>query len=150
MQSKHNFSFRRCTLADKDFVIHLHHTTLREYIEPIYSWNESKWTEIISSWFDPEKIQIIVSGSSDIGILVLLEKPGALHFESISLLTECQGKGIGSAIIQDIMAIARSKKLPITLSVLKTNTRAKRLYESFGFQEFKQDQENFWLKYTVD
>lgn len=50
----------------------------------------------------------------------------------LSLLPEFQKQGIGTALLQDLQDEAADCRLPLQLSVLKTNP-AKRLYERLGF-----------------
>jgi ribosomal protein S18 acetylase RimI-like enzyme len=52
----------------------------------------------------------------------------------IELLPELQGRGIGSAVVRDLQAAAKTAGLPLRLQVLMTNPAAQRLYERLGFQ----------------
>jgi len=68
-------------------------------------------------------------------------------------LAECaQGQGLGRRITERLLAEADSLGLVIvTLTVLKTNTRAWSLYESLGFERlgeetFKEENDSFYME----
>lgn len=131
---------------DLPFVLSLHHQTLKEYIEPIWGWDEKKWDQIISKWFKPERIQILQKDSEDIGILVVEEKENEIFFESISILPELQGQGLGKKIITGVLERAKSKFLPVRLEVLRTNLPAQRLYQNLGFEIYEETPTHFRMR----
>ena len=51
---------------------------------------------------------------------------------TIEILPEYQNRGVGSAVIRDVLAQAQAEGLPVGLQVLKVNP-ARRLYERLGF-----------------
>jgi len=51
----------------------------------------------------------------------------------IALLPEVQGRGVGTAVIRDLLRDARSRNKPLSLSVTEQNTGAIRLYNRLGF-----------------
>ena len=109
-------------------------------------WDETKWNEMITKWFKPEHVKIIQKNSEDIGILLVKEKEDALFVESISIVPMLQRQGIGTRIIQDIIETAKTKAVPVRLSVLKTNLRAKELYLRLGFQECGTTETHFQME----
>ncbi len=141
------FTFRQSTQRDLEFVTLLHHATLREYIEPIWGWNEDKWNGFVAKWFAPQKVQIICLGKTEIGILAKENKGEEVFLESISLLPENQNRGLGSAIVGSILKEAKGLNLPVALSVLKTNLPAKKLYERLGFQVVTTDNTHVHMKW---
>jgi ribosomal protein S18 acetylase RimI-like enzyme len=107
---------------------------MKEYIEPIWGWDEKKWDGFIAAWFKPQRVQIIVSEKKDIGILVVELFETHILFESISLASHLQSRGLGTKVITDVIERADSLGLPIKLDVLKSNQSARRLYERLGFK----------------
>ena len=58
--------------------------------------------------------------------------------DSLAVSTNERGKGIGSKLIHSVIDHARSHGFyQIRLEVIETNQKARRLYERFGFEEFK-------------
>ena len=137
-------TFRPARPQDFDFVLKLHHETLKEYIRQTYGWDEFIQDSFITDWFRPEKIEIIQVNGEDAGILVVALQPGRIFFESISLTARFQNLGIGTAVIQGVLKDAAAKGLPVHLQVLRPNP-AKQLYERLGFSVDSEDQEHYYL-----
>jgi ribosomal protein S18 acetylase RimI-like enzyme len=58
---------------------------------------------------------------------------GSLFLAYVAILPAFQGRGVGTAIVRDLVEEARAQDLPVTLQVLKENPGARRLYERLGF-----------------
>lgn len=142
-KAKNFIQFRQATADDFDFVKSLHHKNLREYVEPIWGWDESKQDKFIRDWFKPEKIQIIRNAGVDVGLLVVEDRQSDLFLGSISTVQSKQGLGIGAAVIRGVMDQASKDNRPLRLQVLKTNPKARRLYERLGFKLEKETQNHF-------
>jgi ribosomal protein S18 acetylase RimI-like enzyme len=127
------YSLRQAFPSDLPFVTSLHHETLKEYIAPIWGWDEKQWDGFIAAWFKPERVQIIVWDDVDVGILVVEQFDSHYLFESISVSPHLQNRGLGTTVIRDVIARADKLHLPIKLDVLKSNILARRLYDRFGF-----------------
>lgn len=57
-----------------------------------------------------------------------------LHITTIAVAPEYRGKGIGNALLSNILEEARERRCKIaTLEVRETNTIAQRLYRKYGF-----------------
>ena len=76
---------------------------------------------------------IIERGAETVGRLYLRNLPENLHIIDISLLPECRGKGIGGAIMQDILDHARGLGKGVTIHVERNNP-ARSLYTRLGFE----------------
>lgn len=139
------YQLRPAVGNDLSFVLRAHHSTLREYIEPISGWDQSFWDDAISSWFQPERVQIVERSGASIGVLVVQRKMDHYFFESISLLPEFQNQGIGSQLIRNILSEAKEENLPVRLNVLTTNLPAQRLYKKFGFEVSLADERDFHM-----
>ena len=60
--------------------------------------------------------------------------PGALHIKMLGVDAAWRGRGIGTQMLAYAEREARARNLPkLSLAVVIENTRAKRLYERFGF-----------------
>jgi ribosomal protein S18 acetylase RimI-like enzyme len=62
------------------------------------------------------------------------------------ILADHRGKGIGSAIIQDLLAESDRARKPLRLTVRVGNYGAIRLYERFGFQRLGGDEVNHLME----
>lgn len=75
---------------------------------------------------------IVESGGAPVGRLYTDERPASVHLIDISLLPEWRGRGLGGAILADLIADAGERDLAVSLQVDKVNP-ARRLYERLGF-----------------
>lgn len=60
--------------------------------------------------------------------------PGEYYLDSLAVMPEFRGMGVGRELLQKGIANGRSLNLNITLAVDPVNDRAKSLYRSLGFQ----------------
>jgi GNAT superfamily N-acetyltransferase len=82
-----------------------------------------------SHWNEAQVIEI---GGQPVGLWKLWRQPEVWWILQVQLMPEAQGRGIGAALIRDLMAEARSAGVALKLKVLRINP-ARRLYERLGF-----------------
>lgn len=128
------YTLRPATPEDYDFLFALHHAAMRDYIETIWGWHDDWQQEYFRRKFDPQPRQIIQVEGQDAGVVVVEERPEELYLSLIELLPAYQGRGIGGAIVRELLAQARTAGVPLTLHVLKSNEPARRLYERLGLR----------------
>ena len=128
------YKLRPATHDDYDFLYNLHVAAIRPSVEATYGWDDAFQAEYFRSRWDPANRQIICVNNLDIGVLKLEQPhPGTIFLALIEVHPDYQGQGIGTAVIRDVMAGAHQRGLEVELNVLKTNPKAKRLYERLGF-----------------
>jgi ribosomal protein S18 acetylase RimI-like enzyme len=71
-------------------------------------------------------------GGQPVGALWADEGSQGIHVLDIAVLPAWRGQGIGTRCLQDLMAVAARRHLPVTLQVAHDNP-ARRLYERLGF-----------------
>jgi ribosomal protein S18 acetylase RimI-like enzyme len=130
-------SFRQATQNDYNFLCELVKTTMREYVEPIWGWDEDWQSTYFRERFDPAAVQIIVLNGQDIGAVSVDTRPEELFLSQIYILPAYQRRGIGTHLIQSILDEASAQGLPVTLQVLRGNP-ARGLYERLGFIEIEE------------
>lgn len=88
----------------------------------------------------------LVGGIIKAAGLMLLQhhpKPKTMHIEGIAVEDFARGKGVGTKLLDELMAIAVSENFEtMTLEVIDTNPRAQKLYERLGF--VVQKRSNIW------
>ena len=85
---------------------------------------------------------------SDIGWLMVLDAQDHVELEHLYLRPETQGRGIGTRIIQDLVAEARKGGREIRLSTARINP-ARRLYERLGFRVVDEDRYKVYMVLTT-
>jgi ribosomal protein S18 acetylase RimI-like enzyme len=76
---------------------------------------------------------VIEAGGMDAGWAVVTEMPQEVFLVEIMVSPECRNRGIGSAVIRQLVAEAAAHRKPIRLTVNAMNSAAIRLYERLGF-----------------
>ncbi len=77
---------------------------------------------------------VIVSGGRRAGRLYLHQTPTMVHALEMTLLPEFRSRGLGSLVVDDLLARAARNGQSVTLRVPRRNTRAIALYEASGFR----------------
>ncbi len=126
------YALRQATEDDLDFLYHLHVATMREYVAAVYGWDDAFQERYFKERFDPPSSCIIVVEGQDVGMVRAVEEEGELFISHIHVLPEYQNRGIGTAVLKDILRGAEERGLPVALRVLRGNP-AKRLYQRLGF-----------------
>jgi ribosomal protein S18 acetylase RimI-like enzyme len=121
---------RRATDDDDPFCLALHEQAMREYVEPIYGWDNEVQRAYHAAWFDPDRLSIIEEDDGRrVGVLDVTDEHDHLYLARIEILPRAQGRGLGSAALRDLLRRGR----PIRLHVFSNNVRARTFYEEHGF-----------------
>ena len=123
-----HLSLRQATAGDLELLYGIHSEAMRPYVERIWGWDEDFQQQRFRQGYDPDTTQVVLSDGRETGFLTVWERTGVVFIAQISIIPEYQGRGIGTALIRDILA----RGLPVELSVLKLNTRARRLYDAWA------------------
>ncbi len=129
-----NLFLQPAVRSDHQFLYRLHCTTMRDYIVPTWGWDDQVQRAAFDRRVSTNPHQVILLDGQRVGMLELEHHPTELFIANIQVLPEKQGRGIGSAIIREIVELAHSSDAVATLQVLEVNERARRLYERLGFR----------------
>ena len=141
-EHKPEVSFRQIVSDDFDFLWRLHNAALKEYVEKTWGWDEGRQRELFAEGFNTNNGKIIVVDGADAGYLWTIEKEAETFLVSIRLLPEFQNVGIGTKVIEDMLA--KSKKL-VRLQVMKINP-AQNLYKRLGFETIGETETHFLMQ----
>ncbi|WP_246278840.1 GNAT family N-acetyltransferase [Phytohabitans rumicis] len=136
---------RPATPADSEFCFALRQVALRPYVEATWGWDEAAQRGFHERRFDPAATQIVTVDGRDVGRLVVERGPDETVLGLIELLPAYQGRGIGTALIRDLIAEGR----PVALEVLAVNRKAYALYERLGFRETGRDETKVHMRIEV-
>ena len=124
------FSLRQATAGDCEQLYGIQSKAMKPYVEQTWGWDEGFQQDRFRQGFDPDTTRVVLSNDREIGFLRVTEKKGVAFIAQIYIIPDYQGKGIGTALVREVLA----RNLPVELSVLKLNTDARRLYERLGFR----------------
>lgn len=135
-EAPQRIELRRATTTDDEFVYRLHRRTLGEVIEQTWGpWDDEVQREFHRRWFDPARLEIVLVDGVPAGVVDAgVGADGNYYVGRIAIAPEFQNRGLGTEIIDQLVARARKHGAPaVELHVLKKN-RACALYERRGFR----------------
>jgi ribosomal protein S18 acetylase RimI-like enzyme len=127
------YRLRRALESDKAFLYSLHCATMREIIEKTWGWDEAWQRANFDERFEEQLVSIIEAAGRDAGGLWLQSTQEVLYIADLQILPELQGRGLGTSVLQGLIADATARRVPLELAVLRANPRARRLYARLGF-----------------
>ena len=130
-----NVTVRSATAADTEFARQVHHQAYREVVERQFGpWREAEQDQFFEADWRDARFEIILADGEPCGYVAIQHREDDLHVRELVILPACQGKGIGSRILQDVIAQARQRRVPVRLGTFHQN-RAVALYRRLGFEE---------------
>jgi ribosomal protein S18 acetylase RimI-like enzyme len=138
-------SFRPALDADRPFIEAVYCSTQRWLIEELFGWRgddveRAKFAE----FYDEQSTSVIVVDGRDAGWLTILRGAGHVELEHLYLQPSAQGRGVGTAIIRNLIAEAEARSEAVRLSTARINP-ARRLYERLGFTVVDEDQYKVYM-----
>ena len=118
---------------DYAFLSDLHAASMRTYVEAVWGWDEAFQERFFREHFQPERLRIIELGGRAVGVIGFDVDTDRLYIGPFEVDPAVQGRGVGSAALTEVLAIAAAARVPATLQVLKVNRDAFRLYRRLGF-----------------
>ena len=139
-------TLRQASVDDAPLFYDVIDRTMREFIVATWgAWSESRVQEESREDSSSPNAQVILVGNVAVGVLLVERHSTHIQLEQIYLLPEYQRLGIGTALVNSLIAEAEQHKIPIRLRVMAVNP-AKRFYEQFGFVVTEVTPEFFFLE----
>ncbi len=138
------YTLRDATLRDYEFLYNLHVATMKQYVEQTWGWDEARAATRFQERFHRSHYQIVEVGGRDVGAINRQKREDTIYISNIEITPEYQGRGVGTAVTNEIIAEARRVGLSVTLRVLKVNP-ARHLYERLGFIVTKEDETHYYM-----
>jgi ribosomal protein S18 acetylase RimI-like enzyme len=126
-------TLRPATDQDREFLYTLHCATMREAIEKTWGWDDTWQRDAFDQRLNEYTVSVIVVDSRPVGSVWLERRPDSLYVHDFEVTPSQQCHGIGSAVVGLVVDQGAGLGLPIVLSVLTANPRARALYERLGF-----------------
>lgn len=134
-------ALRPATRDDEAGLFALHRDAMREYVDATWGWNNDWQQAHFTEHFAPARNAVIVRPGAqprDLGRVSLTRHWRKIFLRDIELIATERGRGIGSAIVGAVLALARQGDRHVELLVLKCNP-AQRLYARHGFRVVGDD-----------
>ncbi len=107
------YTIRPATTADAAFLYELHVSAMRAVITATWGWDEPWQQRHFAARFAPETIQIIQVAGESAGMLELENSQTEFFVGNLKLLPAVQGRGLGTAVLRDVLAIATQENLRV-------------------------------------
>ena len=109
------FEVRQATPGDRDTLYRIKREAMRPYVEQVWGWDEDE--RRFRQGYDTETQVVLVDGLA-VGLLRVSESESAVFIDQVEIVPDYQGRGIGTALINDLLAVGR----PVDLGVLKVKS----------------------------
>jgi SAM-dependent methyltransferase len=144
------FRLRPAASQDFQFAWSLYRDLMKPLTEELLGrWNDPGQQRVVELALAHEGTSIIVMDGLDAGWLHLVESPDSIYLGQLYLLPSLQNRGIGTAIMKDLMDRASQAGKALTLDVMKNN-RARSLYERLGFRLVGESEYKLKMRWQND
>lgn len=135
-------TLRPIAQEDADFLLKVYRSTREEELAMV-DWGEEQKDWFIRMQFNAQhawyqehyvgaRFDVILADGVPAGRLYVHRREKEIRLVDIALLPEHRNRGLGSAILRDLLAEAEAAGKPLTIHVEKYNP-AMRLYQRLGF-----------------
>jgi GNAT superfamily N-acetyltransferase len=140
-----NLAFRATTESDADTLVSIRIAAMRESLERIGRFDPQRARERFLASFDPALCRFIEADGIQTGFILIRPQQDHWLLDHLYILPEHQGRGIGAAVLSDIIKSADAQCMPIRLGALR-GSDSNHFYRRHGFV---QTDEAEWDIYYV-
>ncbi len=121
--------------SDYDWLYALNQEVYQDLITLEFGyWDVEEELALFQDAWQSHNINLIIVAGERAGMFILEARDNYLWLSEIQITAMYQNRGIGSKIIQQLIAKSRQQKTPLRLRVLHANHRAYQLYQRLGFR----------------
>lgn len=140
---------RPATEADTAYARQVKHTAYKDMVIAQFgSWDESVQDGFFYRSWNQGNYSIILIDGEPCGFCRIDEHDRVLQLVEFAIEVPKQNRGIGSMVLSRFTEMARAKGKLAQMNVMRTNTRAKALYERLGFDVYAESESQHMLRYT--
>jgi ribosomal protein S18 acetylase RimI-like enzyme len=144
------YDLRAAVAGDAEFLYATKSLALRDAVIATFGgWDETWQHEKFFANFVPSTCHVVLVGGREAGMLAVDRDADPVYVGGIYLMPEFQRRGLGTAIMRDIMREATRSRRDVHLQVLVGNPDAKRFYERLGFETTERTSSHFQMRWQV-
>ena len=127
------YAYQKAEETDSEAIYQLYCLVMRDFISEIWGWDERWQGNDFSTHFDPQGITLVHQKHELVGYSHVENRDGKIFIRMIVVHPRHQRKGIGSKLLESVIASGVEQSKSVGLEVFKINGGAKKFYERFGF-----------------
>lgn len=135
--------------SDESWLFNLFKTTMRDYIDAAWGWEELLQKEGFTTTLPAKNFSILENAEHPIGCIHISRKDEYLLVDMILVEPEYQQQGYGVELMRLAQKQAQDEELPLCLSVLKTNP-AVNFHLKVGFKIKEEDEHSLRMEWRSD
>ena len=151
-----DLTYRNASPEDEEFLFELYSSTRTEELN-FWGWDTQQQEAFLKMQFHAQQIsyknqfpnsnyQIVQLRKLAVGSMLVIRDEAEIRLADIALLPEYRDRGIGSFLIQNLLAEASQAEKPVRLQVIQLN-RAIQLYQRLGFSKVGDTGTHFLLEW---
>jgi ribosomal protein S18 acetylase RimI-like enzyme len=141
------YELRPATEADREFFFSTRRAGFRALVEELGGWDDDAERMKADREFDELPVQIVEVDGRPVGYIAVLDEADHVFLDEVVLVAAAQRRGLGSAVVREVLGDAARRGVPVRLSVL-VNNPARRLYERLGFRVTRIDHPRVRMEWT--
>lgn len=126
------------TNDDFDSLVALRIAAMRDSLERVGRFDPERARERLKNSFYPEHTQFIVLAGERIGFYTFRPLADGFHLDHLYIHPLSQSRGVGSFVMQHLIAQAEEKQMPIHVGALRESA-SNRFYQRHGFVKVRED-----------
>jgi ribosomal protein S18 acetylase RimI-like enzyme len=144
-------NLRPATVDDVEF---LGHVLYRYMVDTLHQVAEESWDA--GSRDDalqqvqgkvPNSITYVIEKAGErVGRLRLVRTPGLMEIAGLQILPDHQNRGIGTAVVTDVLSEGQQRSVAVELDVNVDNPNAERLYVRLGFRRIGRKDNDYRMR----
>ena len=146
--------------GDEDFLFRLYASTREEEISA-WGWNQAQQEAFLRMQYNAQRRwydmaypgaghRLILDNAEPIGRILVHRAAGRIELVDISLLSEHRNRGIGTALLRELIEESRKSRASVRLQVLRNNEGAIRLYRRLGFAIVNEDEIRYHMEWKIE
>jgi len=131
-------ALRGARAEDEDRLFALHREALRAYVDATWGWHDAWQRTYFADHYAAWRNALVMRGDALIGRISVSRHWRRVFLRDIELIAVERNRGLGSAMIRAVLALARKGEKSVELLVLDCNP-ARGLYQRLGFRTVSDD-----------
>jgi|SRR5579872_2317607 len=137
-------ALRPALVQDFEYCKRVYFHEMERIIQELHLDRASQLASLTQYWV-PREVRIITLDDFDVGWLQSSTEDDGLFIAQLFVERPFQGRGIGTGVMNRLIADAARANQAVVLAVVKTNP-ALRLYERLGFHIADEDDRKYYMK----